>query len=176
MPIRRWSVRPDVLVPTQQYGQVAAVSRGLIDQAFLDGAAMMCAAGGVFTVIAGRHPTDLPQESLTTGLICEWKDHTRASVSAEPQTDVLPAVEPDPEYMSREDWERQQEAMLEAAAAEAAGAEPAISPPDAAEVAQAIDEGADLRVEGASLNDSPDGLDVSQLEEEDVSEIPESVR
>lgn len=90
MAVRLWQVHPDHEVQTSQ-GPVAAVSRQAIDQAFLDGATLVDKAGGVFTVICGRHPTDLPGEMVTTGLICEWKDRTDAKAAPEPRADVLPA-------------------------------------------------------------------------------------
>lgn len=89
MAVRLWQVHPDHEVQTQR-GPVAAVSRQAIDQAFLDGATLVDKAGGVFTVICGRHPTDLPGEMVTTGLICEWKDRTDAKAAPEPRADVLP--------------------------------------------------------------------------------------
>lgn len=146
--VRRWQVHPDMQIETQRYGLIPVVSRQLIDQAFLDGAAMVAAAGGGFTAFPHRHPTDLDHEMVTVSLMCEWRDRT----DAKPQPEPAVAPQPEPEEEPQ-----------------------AVFPPaDAEEVAATVDDGAEIVVEGDSVN--PDGFDYTTLEDEDLESVPENVR
>ncbi len=140
---RRWrKVEADMEIHTQEYGLVPVVSREAALTAVADALAVIDFIGGSFSVACHRHPTDVPNERVTTGLMIEWKDRTDARDQPEP-ADLLPMAEaPQEETLPLEDA-----GLQEAAAATA-----------------------------ATDDDNPDGLDPSTLEEEDVSEIPESVR
>lgn len=145
MAVRRWQVHPDVGFPTED-GVLGVVSREALDQALLDGASLLDRAGGVFTVIVGRGPTDLPGEMLTTGVVCEWKDRTDAKPQPEQRVDV---VAPPPDLEAAQEIQDEVDAQHQREVDEAVAAVESLS---------------------------PDGLDESQLEDEDVSEIPESAR
>lgn len=88
---RRWQVRPDYAIETQD-GPLGVVSRQALVEAIIDGATMLDRAGGVFTVIVGRQATDLAGEMVTTGAIFEWKDRTDAKPQAEQTTVVTEPV------------------------------------------------------------------------------------
>jgi hypothetical protein len=162
MAVRRWQVYPDVALATQD-GELPCVSRQAIDAAMLDGASLLDRAGGVFTAIVGRSPTDLPGEMVTTGVVCEWKDRTDTKAQPEQQQDVLPQrPPPDQPRLTAEEWAAAQDIQD---AADAESEEAAQEVQDAAQEAGA-----------AALRASPDGLDYSQLEDEDLAEIPEGAR
>jgi hypothetical protein len=146
--IRRWTVWPDMQIETQRYGPVPYVSRQLIDQAFLDGAAMVAVAGGGFTAFPHRHPTDRDHEMVTTQLMCEWKDRTDAKPQPEPAVELPPQPQENPEV----------EGLANLAES------PEIHEIDPEQGVPAV-----------GAEDSPDGFDYSQLEEEDLDSVPENV-
>jgi hypothetical protein len=160
MAIRRWLVRPDTYIETQE-GPLAVVSRGLHDQAFLDGSAMAANAGGIFTARPERHPTGFPGEMVTTWIACEWKDRVDAKEQPEPEGVPLPAAGEQTPQLTAEQWAVAQQIQE---AADGATAE---------DVMGAASEGLEV-VKGGSA--SSDGLDYSQLEDEDLAEIPEGAR
>jgi hypothetical protein len=148
-------------VQTQQYGVIPAVSRALQDQAFLDGAAMMANAGGLFSARAERHPTDLPGEMLTLYLICEWRDRTDAKSQPEPEGELMPALgEQEAPRLTAEEWAAAQD-IQDAANPEAEALARIATAPEVHQV---------------EVPDSPDGLDYTQLEDEDLAEVPEGAR
>ena len=102
MAVRRWRAIPDQVMQTPE-GEVGVVSRDEQISAILDAVALCDRSGGVFTVAYGRFPTDMPGESVTTGVVVEWASRTDAKAQPEPQVDVLPREEPDPAIRALED-------------------------------------------------------------------------
>jgi hypothetical protein len=163
MAVRRWLVRPDMQIHTAE-GPLAVVSRGLQDQAFLDGAAMVANAGGLFSARAERYATGVPGEMATVWLMCEWADRTDAKSQPEPHGAPLPEYTDQAEAEPRltaEEWAAVQDIQD---AADAESEEAAQDVQDAAQEA------------GAAVLRSPDGLDYTQLEDEDLAEVPEGAR
>ena len=100
MAIRRWSVPPDLQIQTHEHGPIAIVSRQSLEAAVFDALSMVDRAGGTFSVVVGRHPTDLPGEMVTTGAIVEWKDRTDAKEAPERAVELVAAPEViDPEIV-----------------------------------------------------------------------------
>lgn len=150
--MKRWrQVHPDLQLSTQQYGAVPVVSREAMMEALADAAAVLDMTGGGLYVMTKRHPTDTPNEMVTTGLLIQWQDRTDAKAAPE-SADPLPGL---PEF---------DEIRVEAGTT--APQEETLPLEDAG-----LQEAA-----AAHADDVDDGLDPSTLEEEDVSSIPESVR
>lgn len=100
--VRRRRLFPDATIETATYGPVDFVSDEAYLQAVLAAAQTQALAGGVLTVVVHRHPTDLPQEMVTTSAVIEWKDRTDAKSHPEPTTDPTPAVVPEEPVEVRE--------------------------------------------------------------------------
>lgn len=94
--IRRWQVLPDIEFPTRE-GLIPVVSRGAQVEAVLDAMSMVDRAGGGFSVVAGRAPTGMEGEMVTTGLIVEWRSRTDAKSVPESHTEVLPETYEEPD-------------------------------------------------------------------------------
>jgi hypothetical protein len=103
--IRRRAISPDAVLETETYGPIPYVT----DQAFLEAglAALQTQAlvGGVVTSIVDRHPTDLPEESVTVRAILEWKNRTDARPQSEPAAEtnrasVVESLEEEAEVVS----------------------------------------------------------------------------
>jgi hypothetical protein len=84
--IRRRTVLPDEVLETQTYGPIPVVSDAAWVEALVAAAQAQSLYGGVLTTVVDRHPTDLPQEMVTTRGIIELKDRTDARPQPEPQT------------------------------------------------------------------------------------------
>lgn len=101
MAIRRRAITPDTYIETETYGRIPCVSDQAFYEAVMAGASMQALAGGVLTVLVDRHPTDLPEESVTVGAVLEWKSRTDARPAREPVTEpprasVVDALEEEP--------------------------------------------------------------------------------
>lgn len=97
MAIRRRTVLPDDTLWTDTYGEIPVVSDQGWVEAVVAAAQAQALYGGVMTTVVDRHPTDLPQEMVTTRGIIELKDRTDARAQPEPQTGATyspPPVEP----------------------------------------------------------------------------------
>jgi hypothetical protein len=94
---RRRALEPDTIIETRTYGEVAIVSDRVFLETAMAFAQLQTIAGGVVTQIVDRHPTDVPQEMVTTFAVFEWKDRTDAKAQPEAQTGVaMPAALDDP--------------------------------------------------------------------------------
>lgn len=84
MAIRQHTIWPDQVIETPN-GEIAMVS----DTAFVNGvlraAQMIPMAGGSLAVAVDRTPTGMPNESVTTLAICEWRTHTDGKPAREPE-------------------------------------------------------------------------------------------
>lgn len=98
--IRRWTVQPDMEIPTA-FGPLPVVSRGQLVESMLDAASLLDRAGGGVSVVVGRERTGVEHEMVTTGAVFEWRDRTDAKPAPEPRQQVLPEPTlpepPDPE-------------------------------------------------------------------------------
>lgn len=102
MAIRRRTVLPDDTLYTQAYGEIPVVSDAAWVEALVAAAQAQALYGGVLTTVVDRHPTDLPQEMVTTRGIIELKDRTDARPQPEPRTGASygpPEVPVHPEQM-----------------------------------------------------------------------------
>jgi hypothetical protein len=157
-------VHPDSELDTRQHGTILFVSRNALLEAMVDAAAVLDMAGGVLTVVCGRHPTDVPGEMVTTSAVVEWKDRTDAR--EQPEQAGPPKGAPAPQVGAQilEHMDPDLRADLRAALE--------------AEVREQMDAAAAQQVPamvGGPRPEIGDGLD-RPLEEEDVSSIPESLR
>lgn len=84
MSIRRRAITPDTYIDTETYGRIPFVSDQSFLEAVLAAAQTQALAGGVLSVIVDRHPTDLPEESVTIRAIVEWRNRTDARPQREP--------------------------------------------------------------------------------------------
>jgi hypothetical protein len=84
---RSWRVGPDEVLELGDGSQIGVVSRQSQINALAEGAVMCDRAGGVLTVLYGRHPTPLPGEFVTTELIVTWQD--RAQAKPQPEEPVV---------------------------------------------------------------------------------------
>jgi hypothetical protein len=82
--IRRRAISPDTYIDTETYGRLPCVSDQAFLEAVLAGAQTQALAGGVLSVLVERHPTDLPEESITLRGIIEWRNRTDARPQREP--------------------------------------------------------------------------------------------
>jgi hypothetical protein len=136
MAVRRWQIHPDLQLDTEEFGPIPVVSRDTLIEGVMDAVSMLDRSGGVFSVVARRHPTDLPGEMVTVSAIVEWKDRIDAKQQPERQTATVRRSEPD------------------------------------LQAAEEIQEAAGPLIAAGE----PDGFDLSALEEEDDSAIPEPQR
>lgn len=135
-----------------QPDETGTISREALIGALIDGAVMLDIAGGVLNVVVGRAPTNLNGEMVMTGAVLQWQDRTDAKPQAEAPVTVASRV----------------------AVEHAEG--------EFREVAQALEDGAEVRVEAGSTRpaapavDGTDGFDYSKLEDEDIEPAPELAR
>jgi hypothetical protein len=99
MAVRRRRVEPDLQLETQTHGPVPVVSREAVMEAVADAVAVQDMAGGIFSVLAMRHPTDMPNEMVTTSVVIEWRDRTDAKPQPEqaapkPEPVAAPIADP----------------------------------------------------------------------------------
>lgn len=154
MAIRRRAVLPDTVYPTRTYGEIPCVSDERFYAAVMEAAGLVALAGGVMQVIVERHPTDLEHERITTRAVVEWKDRTDARPQAEPAAPALPAPVETPRVAAG-GLELQHAGDALVAATEAG-----------------LQEARAAHVE----EDSLDGFKYEELDEEDLSSIPEHAR
>jgi hypothetical protein len=95
MAIRRRTVLPDEVLETQTYGPIPVVSDAAWVEALVAAAQAQSLYGGVLTTVVDRHPTDLPQEMVTTRGIIELKDRTDARPQPEPPSGASYQREPE---------------------------------------------------------------------------------
>lgn len=160
--IRRWWVRPDEILLTEE-GELETVSRELSIKAFVDAEAHIAHFGGTFNIVSMRQPTGLPGEHVTIAIMFEWRD---APVTKE-RAEVASQMVPTPASMSDE---APAGVEVPAQIAEEDDGVVRIDPADPADVAPSQD------VEIVSLEPAPAVPDVITGEdgapEEDVSSIP----
>ncbi len=183
MAVRRWQIHPDVMHPTLG---VPVLSHTTFIEGVADGVAMMQRAGGVLSVVAERINSDLPGEMVTILAVCEWKDRTDAKPQPEQVTQLSPQmVEEQP---TPDDVAVSQIAALQAAAEEFGlvlatpeepqegvyAAEPL--PAQAAPPARSVQSSTPDPVPPAPAAEPDDGLDKSELPDEDNSSIPTNMR
>lgn len=90
---RRWQVHPDEWLQTPN-GEIATVSRAAFVEAALDAVAMVDRGGGGASFVAGRAPTGVEGEMVTTGVMFEYVSRTvNASKEREQEVEVLPEVQ-----------------------------------------------------------------------------------
>jgi hypothetical protein len=153
MAIRRRTVLPDEVLDTQTYGPIPVVSDAAWVEALVAAAQAQSLYGGVLTTVVDRHPTDLPQEMVTTRGIIELKDRTDARPQPESQTGARYSAEDmvgpgDVEHLEALQREINEERMAEREEDEPSGLEEAPAAHD----------------------------DLAPVEGEDTESIPEPVR
>jgi hypothetical protein len=172
MAVRSRLLLPDIAVRVAS-GEMEVVSRQALVEAVMEAVVTQDMAGGFISVAVQRQPTGAPNEMVTVSAMVEWKDRTDAKAQPEARAVPMPAID---------------EQRLLDHVAEQMGVPPEVmdevgsDSSTSDEVAEAIEDGADIRVDGGSVmpfkhddGDNPDGLDESLLQDEDV-EAPESVR
>jgi hypothetical protein len=144
MAVRSRLLLPDITVRVAS-GEMDVVSRQSVIEAVADAVILQEMAGGFISVAVQRQPTGAPNEMVTVSAMVEWKDRTDAKTQPEARAECVLADDPQNPHNQVPDFSQPER-------------EPKYEP-----------ENAVLPFE----HDSPDGLDESLLQDEDV---PESVR
>lgn len=154
--IRRRQLLPDQQIHTETYGPVPCISAKALDEMMLDLAAMLRFAGGNIQAAVTRHPTDFPGEMVTIHAAFEWKDHTRAG--DQPERSATPADLDTARERLQQEWVPLPDMQEEPAPED----DPEYEPEPSFEVEQS--------------EPTPDGLDYTELPEEDLDAIPAEQR